>query len=121
MPEPADQGREPAAGWADMEAMGQPGPVRLLRSCHSQKGTRRSPGHADRDRFAQFTDQSITEPDAKRIIEIIKANVRLITLAVGQYRILLRELPWSSEIPMKGLGIGEHLGWLTRKLQYDGG
>ena len=34
----------------------------------------------------------------------------------GQYRTALRGLPWECEIPMKGLGAGQQLAWLTAKL-----
>lgn len=44
------------------------------------------------------------------------ANVRLIALAGEQYRTALHGAPWPWEAPMKGLGIGRQLGWLTEKL-----
>jgi hypothetical protein len=40
----------------------------------------------------------------------------LVTLAGEQYRTILWRSPWPSEVPMKGLGIGQQLGWLTREL-----
>jgi hypothetical protein len=46
-------------------------------------------------------------------------NVTLIALAGEQYRTMLRDVPWPYEIPMKGLGIGQQPGWLTRKLDDD--
>jgi hypothetical protein len=43
-------------------------------------------------------------------------NARLIALAGEQYRTILRDIPWPYEVPLQGLGIGQQLGWLTRKL-----
>jgi hypothetical protein len=43
-------------------------------------------------------------------------NVTIIALAGEQYRISLRDVPWPVDIPMKGLGIGQQLGWLTGRL-----
>lgn len=43
-------------------------------------------------------------------------SVRLIALAGEQYRTILWDCPWPYEVPMKGLGIGQQLGWLTGKL-----
>jgi hypothetical protein len=43
-------------------------------------------------------------------------DLTLVALAGEQYRTVLRDIPWPYEIPMKGLGIGQQLGWLTRKL-----
>jgi hypothetical protein len=43
-------------------------------------------------------------------------NVTLVALAGGQYRTALRNVPWPVEVPMKGLGIGQQLGWLTGRL-----
>ncbi|MET1155545.1 DUF6884 domain-containing protein [Arthrobacter sp.] len=43
-------------------------------------------------------------------------NVKLIALAGEQYRTALNGVPWPSEVPMKGLGIGHQLGWLPGKL-----
>jgi hypothetical protein len=40
----------------------------------------------------------------------------LVALAGEQYRTALRDVPWPVEIPMKGLGIGRQLGWLTAQL-----
>lgn len=39
----------------------------------------------------------------------------LVTLAGEQYRTILFKLTWPHEVPMKGLGIGEQLGWLTAR------
>jgi hypothetical protein len=43
-------------------------------------------------------------------------NVTLIALAVEQYRAALLHSQWPSEVPMKGLGIGQQLGRLTTQL-----
>jgi hypothetical protein len=43
-------------------------------------------------------------------------NVTLVVLAGEQYRTVLRDIPWPSEIPMRGLGIGQQLAWLTAGL-----
>ncbi|KRE81358.1 DUF6884 domain-containing protein [Arthrobacter sp. Soil764] len=43
-------------------------------------------------------------------------NITLLALAGEQYRTILRDVPWPYEVPMQGLGIGQQLGWLTRKL-----
>lgn len=43
-------------------------------------------------------------------------NVTLIALAGEQYRIAVHNSRWPVEIPMKGLGIGKQLGWLTARL-----
>jgi hypothetical protein len=43
-------------------------------------------------------------------------NVTLVALAGEQYRTVLRDIPWPSEIPMRGLGIGQQLAWLTAGL-----
>ncbi|MFE6967114.1 DUF6884 domain-containing protein [Agromyces sp. NPDC057679] len=40
----------------------------------------------------------------------------LLVLAGEQYRTILRLTDLPFEVPMKGLGIGEQLGWLTREL-----
>ena len=37
-------------------------------------------------------------------------NVTLVVLAGEQYRTILRDSPWPSEVPMKGLGIGQQVG-----------
>lgn len=38
----------------------------------------------------------------------------LVVLAGEQYRtILYRDLPWTYDVPMKGLGLGEQLAWLN--------
>jgi hypothetical protein len=42
--------------------------------------------------------------------------VTLIPLAYEQYRTVLLDSVWPYEMPMKGPGIGEQLGWLTEKL-----
>jgi hypothetical protein len=43
-------------------------------------------------------------------------NVTLIALADEQYRTVLFGSPWPSEVPMKGPGIGQQLGWLAGEL-----
>lgn len=43
-------------------------------------------------------------------------NVTLVALAGEQYRTALLDCRWSYEVHMKGLGIGEQLGWLTSAL-----
>lgn len=43
-------------------------------------------------------------------------NVKIIALAGAQYRTVLHGSRWEHEIPLEGLGIGQQLGWLTRKL-----
>ncbi|HEX9227536.1 MAG TPA: hypothetical protein VF885_12910 [Arthrobacter sp.] len=43
-------------------------------------------------------------------------DVSLIALAGEQYRTVLLGSRWPSEVPMKGLGIGQQLGWLTARL-----
>ncbi|WP_200952103.1 DUF6884 domain-containing protein [Arthrobacter sp. Soil736] len=43
-------------------------------------------------------------------------NVKLIALAGEQYRTVLLNSQWPSEVPMHGLGIGQQLGWLTAQL-----
>ena len=46
-------------------------------------------------------------------------NPHLVVLAGEQYRSMLRkapgstEVPWSHEVPMRGLGIGQQLAWLN--------
>jgi hypothetical protein len=40
-------------------------------------------------------------------------GVTLIALAGEQYRTILRDIPLPYEIPMRGLGIGQQLCWLT--------
>ena len=40
----------------------------------------------------------------------------LVTLAGVQYQTVLRPCQWPFRIPMKGLGIGQQLGWLTDQL-----
>jgi hypothetical protein len=47
------------------------------------------------------------------------ANVKIVALAGEQYRTALHGTPWPHEIPLKGLGIGQQLGWLTKKLSGD--
>jgi hypothetical protein len=42
--------------------------------------------------------------------------VKLIALAGEQYRTAVHDGPWEYEAPMKGLGIGQQLGWLTGKI-----
>jgi hypothetical protein len=46
-------------------------------------------------------------------------NVTLVALAGEQYRIAMPGSRWPVEIPMKGLGIGQQLGWLTEQLSAD--
>ncbi|GKV72973.1 MULTISPECIES: DUF6884 domain-containing protein [Pseudarthrobacter] len=43
-------------------------------------------------------------------------DVKLIALAGEQYRVPLYRGVWAYEIPMKGMGIGQQLGWLTERL-----
>lgn len=43
-------------------------------------------------------------------------RVVLVTLAGAQYQTVLRPCQWPFRIPMKGLGIGQQLGWLTDQL-----
>jgi hypothetical protein len=43
-------------------------------------------------------------------------NVKLIALAGEQYRVPVYRGAWEYEIPMKGMGIGQQLGWLTERL-----
>lgn len=43
-------------------------------------------------------------------------NVTLTVLAGEQYRYAVYNSPWPHEIPMKGMGIGQQLGWLTAQL-----
>lgn len=43
-------------------------------------------------------------------------RVVLVALAGEQYRTILRPGQWPFEIPMKGLGIGQQLGYLTTEL-----
>lgn len=47
-------------------------------------------------------------------------NVQLVVLAGEQYRYAVYGGRWLNEIPMKGLGIGQQLGWLTAELPADG-
>lgn len=42
-------------------------------------------------------------------------GVKLVVLAGAQYRTVLQTVRWEDEIPMKGLGIGQQLGWLTAR------
>lgn len=44
-------------------------------------------------------------------------RVVLVALAGEQYRTVLRPCQWPFEIPMKGLGIGQQLGYLTTELE----
>lgn len=44
-------------------------------------------------------------------------DATLVVLAGEQYRTILRDSRWPSEVPMKGLGIGQQLGWLTAQLK----
>jgi hypothetical protein len=43
-------------------------------------------------------------------------NVKLVVLAGEQYRYAVYNSPWEHEISMKGLGIGQQLGWQTARL-----
>lgn len=43
-------------------------------------------------------------------------RVTLVALAGVQYQTVLRPCQWPFEIPMKGLGIGQQLGYLTTEL-----
>lgn len=43
-------------------------------------------------------------------------NVKLLVLAGAQYRHAVCSSRWEHEIPLKGLGIGQQLGWLTARL-----
>ena len=43
-------------------------------------------------------------------------DVALVALAGEQYRTVLLGSRWPSVVPMKGLGIGQQLGWLTAQL-----
>ena len=43
-------------------------------------------------------------------------NVKFIALAGEQCRAALLHSQWPSEVPMKGLGIGQRPGWLTARL-----
>ena len=47
-------------------------------------------------------------------------DATLVVLAGEQYRTILRDSRWPSEVPMKGLGIGQQLGWLTAELNTRG-
>lgn len=40
----------------------------------------------------------------------------LVTLAGARYQSVLHPCQWPFQIPMKGLGIGQQLGWLTTQL-----
>lgn len=44
------------------------------------------------------------------------ADPQLVVLAGEQYRTLLYHTDLPAEVPMRGLGIGQQLGWLTREL-----
>ncbi|WP_309108758.1 DUF6884 domain-containing protein [Arthrobacter sp.] len=46
-------------------------------------------------------------------------SVTLIVLAGEQYRYALHGTQWQHEVPMKGLGIGQQLGWLAEQLAGD--
>lgn len=43
-------------------------------------------------------------------------GVHLVALAGAEYRRPIAPGPWPLSIPMKGMGIGHQLGWLTRQL-----
>lgn len=44
-------------------------------------------------------------------------GVTLVALAGTNYQQVLRPCQWPFQIPMKGLGIGQQLGWLTAQLR----
>lgn len=44
-------------------------------------------------------------------------RVELVILAGAQYQTVARPCQWPFEIPMRGLGIGHQLEWLTGQLQ----
>jgi hypothetical protein len=44
-------------------------------------------------------------------------DVTLVALAGEQYRTVLHGSRWSFVVPMKGLGIGQQLGWLSAQLK----
>lgn len=43
-------------------------------------------------------------------------NPTLVALCGAQYRTALTGIPWASETPMQGMGIGRQLGYLTAEL-----
>ena len=43
-------------------------------------------------------------------------RVLLVALAGKRYRGILHPCQWPYEIPMRGLGIGQQLGWLTERI-----
>lgn len=47
------------------------------------------------------------------------AHPLLVTLAGQRYRTFLLRSAWPHDVPMRGLGIGEQLAWLTRALAAD--
>lgn len=70
------------------------------------------------------TSPTIADWSAKvnRQLEDALADVEhplLVTLAGQQYRTFLYRSAWPHEVPMRGLGIGEQLAWLTRELAVD--
>ncbi|MET3142517.1 UNVERIFIED_ORG: hypothetical protein ABIB13_002234 [Arthrobacter sp. UYEF2] len=44
------------------------------------------------------------------------ANAHILALCGAQYRRAIDQGPWEYEAPIKGLGIGQQLGWLTGRL-----
>lgn len=69
--------------------------------------------HRDSPPIHQWADR-VRVQLAEELVEV--PRVVLVTLAGEQYRTVLRPCQWPFEIPMLGLGIGQQLGWLTRKL-----
>jgi hypothetical protein len=57
----------------------------------------------------------VREQLAAELADIPKAT--LVVLAGAQYQTIVRPCQWPFEIPMKGLGIGQQLGYLTRQLE----
>lgn len=59
-----------------------------------------------------------TAGQLEQALRDVPAEVRLLVLAGATYRTVLEHLPhaWQVEIPLAGLGIGQQLSWLTRKL-----
>lgn len=56
----------------------------------------------------------VREQLAAKLAEV--PRVTLVALAGAQYQTVLRPCQWPFEIPMKGLGIGQQLGYLTTEL-----
>jgi hypothetical protein len=57
---------------------------------------------------------SANEQLAAELAEV--PGVALVALAGAQYQTVLRPCQWPFAIPMKGLGIGQQLGYLTNEL-----